>query len=188
MNEWMNGVCWCPMGIRWPCNCNIPGWSWDLCLRPFRPHIVSALFFPTDPHLNSNTQINYMGIIETWFCSARDVTSRAWFVRLYYTQIRLVIRLLLFQIAPQIPATHHLTLPLVLNLIFPLTGVTILVVSAFRPLDQLRPTKSAVCLASKRTSEHKEMRHKAQSTRHRAQGTRWGGAASGAWKCSNQVD
>lgn len=33
-----------------------------------------------------------------------------------------------FQIAPQIPATHQLTLPLLLNLIFPLTGVTVLVV------------------------------------------------------------
>lgn len=47
-----------------------------------------------------------------------------------------------FQIAPQIPATHHLTLPLVLNLIFPLTGVTILVVLAFQPLNQLQPTQS----------------------------------------------
>ena len=44
-----------------------------------------------------------------------------------------------FQIAPQIPATHHLPLPLVLNLIFPLTGVTILVVLAFQPLDQHSP-------------------------------------------------
>lgn len=49
-----------------------------------------------------------------------------------------------FQIAPQIPATHHLTLPpLVLNLIFPLTRVTILVVLAFQPLDQLQPTRPA---------------------------------------------
>lgn len=39
----------------------------------------------------------------------------------------------------QIPATHHLTLPLVLNLIFPPTQVNILVVLALQPLDQLSP-------------------------------------------------
>lgn len=41
-----------------------------------------------------NQHINYMGIIETWFCSVRDVTSRVW---LYCTQIRLVMRLFLHQ-------------------------------------------------------------------------------------------
>lgn len=64
------------------------------------------------------------GITETRFCPVRDVPSSAWFVRLYYTQIQLVIRLLLdhSKKPPQIPATHPLTLWLVLKLIFHLTG------------------------------------------------------------------
>lgn len=48
------------------------------------------------------------------------------------------------QIALQIPATHHLTFPLVLNLIFPMNGVTILVVLDFQPLDQFHPFQSTV--------------------------------------------
>lgn len=79
---------------------------------------------------------HYMGgIIETWLCPVRDVPSSVWFVRLYYTQIQLVIRLLLdhSKKPPQIPATHPLTLWLGLKLIFHLTGVTILVVWAFQP-------------------------------------------------------
>lgn len=59
-----------------------------------------------------------------------------------------------FQIAPQIPATHHLTLPLVLNLIFPLMRVTILVVLAFQTLVQLRPTQST---RSAHQSSHPEV-------------------------------
>lgn len=103
----------------------------------------------TDTH--TYTQTNYMGIIETWFCSGRDVTSRTWFVRLYYTQIQLVTRLLLdhskspHPTLPKIPATHHLPLPLVLNLIFPLTGVTILVVFRFSATG---PTQTTVCPTS----------------------------------------
>lgn len=83
------------------------------------------------------------GIIETWFCPVRDVPSSVWFVRLYYTQIQLVIRLLLdhSKKPPQIPTTHPLTLRLVLKLIFHLTGITILVVWAFQPPVQPRPTR-----------------------------------------------
>ena len=63
--------------------------------KPLPSRFVCLIHAQTHTHLFSNMEINNTGITETWFCSVRDVTSGVRFVRLYCTQIWLVIRLLL---------------------------------------------------------------------------------------------
>lgn len=82
----------------------------------------------THTHSKIKTHINYMGIMQTWFCQQCHQQGLICQALLYQNLVGNTSAFRSIQTSPQIPVTHHLTLPLMLNLIFPLTGVAILVV------------------------------------------------------------